>query len=26
VLPIVGAVKASEGVYFKYPLIGVAPV
>ena len=25
VLPIVGAVKASEGVYFKYPLIGVAP-
>ncbi len=25
VLPIVGAVKASEGVYFRYPVVGVAP-
>ena len=25
VLPIIGAVKASEGVYFKYPLVGIAP-
>jgi uncharacterized Tic20 family protein len=25
VLPIVGAIKASEGSYFRYPLIGVAP-
>jgi uncharacterized Tic20 family protein len=25
VLPIVGAVKASSGVYFRYPVIGVAP-
>jgi uncharacterized Tic20 family protein len=25
VLPIIGAVKASEGAYFKYPLIGIAP-
>ena len=26
VLPVVGAVKASEGVYFKYPVVGIAPV
>jgi len=25
VLPVVGAVKASEGVYYKYPFVGVAP-
>ena len=24
-LPIVGAIKASEGTYFRYPIIGVAP-
>ena len=24
-LPVVGAVKASEGTYYKYPLVGVAP-
>ncbi len=25
VLPIVGALKASEGVYYRYPVVGVAP-
>jgi len=25
VLPVIGAVKASEGVYFKYPVVGIAP-
>ena len=25
VLPVVGAVKASEGVYYRYPVVGVAP-
>ena len=24
-LPIVGAIKASQGDYFKYPIVGVAP-
>jgi uncharacterized Tic20 family protein len=24
-LPIIGAVKASEGAYYKYPVVGVAP-
>jgi uncharacterized Tic20 family protein len=24
-LPVIGAIKASEGVYFKYPLVGVSP-
>ena len=23
--PVIGAIKASEGVYFKYPLVGVSP-
>jgi uncharacterized Tic20 family protein len=26
VLPIVGAVKANEGTYYRYPVVGVAPV
>jgi uncharacterized Tic20 family protein len=25
VLPIVGAVKASEGTYYRYPVVGVTP-
>ena len=25
-LPIVGAVKASEGTYYKYPVVGIEPV
>jgi len=25
VLPIVGAIKASDGTYYKYPVIGLAP-
>jgi uncharacterized Tic20 family protein len=25
VLPIVGAVKASEGVYYRYPVVGLTP-
>ena len=25
VLPVVGAVKASEGTYFRYPVVGIAP-
>ncbi len=25
VLPIVGAIKASDGVYYRYPLIGISP-
>ena len=25
VLPIVGAVKALDGVYFKYPVVGISP-
>jgi hypothetical protein len=25
VLPVIGAIKASEGVYFKYPVVGVSP-
>ena len=24
-LPVIGAIKASEGTYFRYPLVGVAP-
>ncbi len=24
-LPVIGAVKASEGVYYKYPVVGVEP-
>jgi uncharacterized Tic20 family protein len=25
VLPVIGAIKAADGVYFKYPVVGVAP-
>ena len=25
VLPVIGALKAADGVYFKYPVVGVAP-
>jgi len=25
-LPIIGAIKASEGTYYRYPLVGVVPV
>ena len=25
ILPVIGAIKASEGVYFKYPVVGIAP-
>ena len=25
-LPIIGAIKASEGTYFKYPIIGITPM
>jgi uncharacterized Tic20 family protein len=26
VLPIVGAIKANQGIYYKYPVVGVTPV
>ena len=26
VLPIVGAVKASDGIYYRYPLVGITPL
>lgn len=25
-LPIIGAIKASDGAYYKYPVIGIAPI
>jgi uncharacterized Tic20 family protein len=25
VLPIVGAIKANDGIYYRYPLIGMLP-